>query len=228
MLKAQKKISRKEIKEDKLVTTYFTSRVWIEEHRRIVGYIIGIPIAIIIIALIWTQKHKDWNETATTMLARITPVYEQGKYEEAINGIPQEGVQGLEVIVQEYGSTNAGEVAKYYLANSYAQLGMYDKALEYYDDVDISDPLLSAAAISGKGNCLEHLGKYKEAAVCFEKAAKKGVEVQKPENLLRAALDYGIAGEKEKAVDLLNKLKKEHPNSTSARDAEKFIAQFSA
>lgn len=229
MLKAQKKISRKEIKEDQLVTTYFTARTWIEQNRRLVNYIVGSVVVLVVAIVVWTQKQKDWNETATTLLARISPVYEQARYEEAINGVPQEGAQGLETIVQEYGSTPAGEIAKLYLANSYAALGQYEKALEYYDDVDLDDPLLYSAALAGKGICLEHLGRYEEAAKSFEKAAVKGLkDIQAAENFQRAALNYASAGEKEKAIELLTKIKKEYPTSPAARDVEMLLAQVSA
>ncbi len=229
MLKAQKKITKKEIKEDQLVTAYFKAKMWLEENRKYLSYIIGIPLLLIVALVVWNQKKKDWNETATYMVARIMPAYEQGKYEDAINGIPQDGIQGLLTIVQEYGSTPAGQIAKLYLANSYKELGQFDKALEQYNDINIDDPLLYATALAGKGICLEHLSRYEEAAKAFEKAASKGVEeIQTAENLQRAAWNYYTIGNKSKAFDLLTKIKKEYPNSTAAKDIEKLLALVSA
>ncbi|MCX7983433.1 MAG: tetratricopeptide repeat protein [Bacteroidetes bacterium] len=229
MLKAQKKISKKEIKEDKLVKAYFEARVWIEQNRKYMSYIIGIPLLLVVITIVWTQKRKDWNETATTMLSRVMPLYEQGRYEEAIHGVPQQGIQGLEVIVQEYGSTSAGEIATLYLAHSYKNLENYEKALEYYKEVDISDPILEASALAGAGICYEHVGKYEEAAECFEEAASKGIPVvQAAENLQRAALNYALVGNTEKAKKLLTIIKKEYSKSPQARDIDKLLAQITA
>ncbi len=73
MLKPQKKISRREIKEDKLVTTYFEARKWIEENTKIVTYIVGGIVALIVIGFLWSKNRADSNEKATAMLAKITP-----------------------------------------------------------------------------------------------------------------------------------------------------------
>lgn len=229
MLKAQKKISKKEIKEDTLVKSYFVARAWIEQNRKYLSYIIGIPLLIVVIAVVWIQKKKDWNETATTLLARVMPLYEQGRYEDAINGVPQQGIQGLQVIVDEYGSTPAGEIATLYLANSYRNLENYEKALEFYSDVDVRDPLLKASVLVGKGICYEHFGKYEDAAECFEEAASLELpEVQVAENLQRAALNYSMAGKQNKARDLFIAIKKKYPQLPQARDIEKYLAQVTA
>ncbi len=51
--------------------------------------------------------------------------------------------------------------------------------------------------------------------------------VQAPENLQRSATNYAAAGKKEKAIDLLQMLKKEFPSSPYARDVDLFIAEYS-
>ena len=228
MLKAQKKISMKEIKEDRIVTMYFQTQTWIEQNKRIAAYIVGIPIAIAVIIFFWVQKRSEWNLEANTKLAKVISYYDQGKYQEAVNGVPQEGIQGLEAIVQEHGSVPSGQIAKFYLANSYFALGKYEKALSTYDDVSISDKMITSAALAGEGACYEAKGNYSKAASCYEKAASKGIpDLQAPENLQRAAVNYAAAGEKQKAVDILQKIKKEFPSSTAARDVDKYIAEFS-
>jgi tetratricopeptide (TPR) repeat protein len=228
MLKAQKKISMKEIKEDRIVTMYFQAQAWINENKRLAAYIVGAPIAIAVIIFFWIQKRSEWNLEANAKLAKVMTYYDQGKYNEAVNGSPQEGVQGLEAIVEEHGSVPSGEVAKFYLANSYFALGNYSKALSTYDDVSISDKMIKSAALAGEAACYEVKGNYSEAASYFEKAASKGIpDLQAPGNLQRAAVNYAAAGEKEKAVDILQKIKKEFPSSVAARDVDKYIAEFS-
>ncbi len=228
MLKAQKKISMKEIKEDRIVTMYFQAQAWINENKRLAAYIVGAPIAIAVIIFFWIQKRSEWNLEANAKLAKVMTYYDQGKYNEAVNGSPQEGVQGLEAIVEEHGSVPSGEVAKFYLANSYFALGNYSKALSTYDDVSISDKMIKSAALAGEAACYEVKGKYSEAASYFEKAASKGIpDLQAPGNLQRAAVNYAAPGEKEKAVDILQKIKKEFPSSVAARDVDKYIAEFS-
>jgi len=229
MLKPQKKISRREIKEDKLVTAYFETRGWIEKNPKIISYIaIGLA-GIVIIGFLWSKNRADSNEKATTMLAKVAQYYDEGKYDLAIDGVPQEGTQGLQAIVDEHGSTKTGQLAKLYLANSYYALKNYDKALECYDDISVSDKLVSASAMAGVAACYEAKGDFVKAASYFEKAASKNMTLmQAPENLQRSAVNYAAAGKKEKAVELLQTLKKEFPTSTFAREVDRFITEYSS
>jgi tetratricopeptide (TPR) repeat protein len=228
MLKPQKKISRREIKEDKLVTKYFEVRQWIDENTKILSYV-GIGIAgLVVIGFLWSKSRADSNEKATAMLAKVAPYYDEGRYDLAINGIPQEGTQGLQAVVDEHGSTKAGEIAKLYLANSYFAIKEYDKALSTYDDISVSDKMITASSYAGMAACYEAKGDFNHAASYFEKAASKNMTaVQAPENLQRSATNYAAAGKKEKAIELLQMLKKEFPTSPYARDVERFIAEYS-
>jgi tetratricopeptide (TPR) repeat protein len=227
MLKPQKKVSRREIKEDKLVTAYFETRSWMEQNTKILSYIAMGLVGAVVIGFLWSKNRADSHDKATTMLAKVAPYYDEGKYDLAINGIPQEGTQGLQALVDEHGSTNAGQIAKLYLANSYYALKNYDKALEYFDDISVSDKLVSASALAGAAACYEVKGDLSKAASYFEKAASKNMTLmQAPENLQRSAVNYAAVGKKEKAVELLQTLKKEFPTSTYARDVDRFIAEY--
>ncbi|HVN47436.1 MAG TPA: tetratricopeptide repeat protein [Bacteroidota bacterium] len=229
MLKPQKKITKKEIKEDKLVTTYFEAQSWLENNKRLAAYIVAAPVAIVLILFWWHSKRVEANDTTTTQLAKIISYYDAGQYDKAVNGVPQEGAQGLQAIVDENGSTTSGEIAKLYLANSYFALKNYDKALQYYDDVSLSDKMLTAAAYAGEAAAYEAKQDYEHAGKYFEKAASKNMTiVSAPDNLQRAAMSYAAAGQKDKAVDLLKTLKKEFPTSSQARDADRLLAEYAS
>jgi tetratricopeptide (TPR) repeat protein len=227
MLNPQKKISKKEIKEDKLVTSYFRARQWTEEHTRLLLYAVLGVIGCVAIGFIWMKNKADDAEKAMTQLAKIEPYYDQNKYDLAINGVPQEGAQGLKVIVDEFGGTRAGEMARLYLANSYYALGDYEQALENYKNISFDDKIIAASAYAGAASCYEAQGNYEKAATYFENAAKKNMTVlQAPENLQRSAWDYAAAGRKDKAIELLRMLKKEFPGSSYSRTADMYIAEY--
>jgi tetratricopeptide (TPR) repeat protein len=229
MLKPQKKVSKKEIKEDKLVTTYFEAQSWLENNKRLASYIVAAPVVLVLLWFWWHAKRVEANDTATTQFAKIVSYYDAGQYEKAINGVPQEGAQGLQAIVDENGSTPAGEIARLYLANSYFALKNYDKALEYYNDVSVSDKLLTASAYAGEAASYEAKQDYEHAGKYFEKAASKNMTlVAAPDNLQRAAVNYAAAGQKDKAVELLKTLKKEFPASSQAREADRYIAEYAS
>ncbi len=227
MLKPKKGISKREIKEDKLVTTYFRSRAWFERNKRLVSYIIAAPV--ILLAILWfvENNRRQSDDRATTELSKVFPLYDQGQYQIAIDGIPQENIRGLQSIVDDYGSTHAGEVAKLYLAECYFNLKDYQKALTYFKEVDLSNKLLSSSVLAGEAACYEAEGNHEEAADLYEKAASTNMtDLDAPENLFMAANNYSVTGKKEKAAEMLKRIKREFPSSTYALEVDRFLAQY--
>ncbi len=229
MLKPKKKITKKEIKEDRLVTTYFEATTWYQNNKKIVNGVLTGVVILAIVVVAYVNNVNSSNQKAIAELGKILSYYDQGKYDLAINGNLQDNVRGLQSIVNDYGSSKAGELACFYLANSYFGLGNYDKALKYYLDVDVNDDMVNASAIAGAAACYEAKGDYQKAASTFEKAAfKSAKDVNASENLFHAAQNYLQAGNKEKAAELFRKVKKDYPTSTVAREIDRWIAEASA
>jgi len=228
MLRPKKKISRKELKEDALVTWYVRLRTLYDTNRRIIS--IGITVVVLAIAgvLVYLKNRADHNEAAITALGAIFEMYDAGQYQTAVDGVPERNIKGLRAIVDDYGNSPTGDLARLYLANALYQLGRYDEALKAYDDFSPSGELLSVARLSGLGACEEAKGDDRKAAAHFEKAATQyPSDVNAAEYLNDAARDYGLAGEKEKAIELYRRIKKNYPTSAFARDADRFITQLS-
>lgn len=225
MLEKKKKLTKKQIKEDKLVTSYYQAQKFYEDNQSKILLAVG-AIAIIIVAVFWySSKVEQENLTATTELARVIPLYEQGSYLEAIDGKPGTNIMGLIKIVDEFGGSDQGEVARIYLANAYYFTGKIDEALEEYDNYSGSNKLLSASAIAGKAACYEAKENFKEASNSYEKAANiDKYNPQNPDYLLSAGKNYIKAGDKENAEEVLKELKESYKNSQAAREADKYLS----
>jgi tetratricopeptide (TPR) repeat protein len=228
MLKPKKKITKKDLKEDQLVTTYFKATEFFYQNKKYVSWVVAGLVVIVVAIVIYANNQSANSEKATTALGNILPYYERGDYQTAINGVPEKNILGLKEIAGDYGSTNSGNMAKFYLANAYFFLSNYDEALKYFEEFSSSYPLLRASALAGIGGCYEGKGDHKAAAEYFEKAASKAPEAQlSAEYLNRAARDYGLAGKKDRAIELLKRLKKDYPSSSYAREADRWIAEYS-
>ncbi len=232
MLTPKKKISKKELKEDALVSSYGKFLMWYEENKKIVSYVTTGVIVLAILIVVYVNNRNANNEKAATELGKVFSYYDAGasdvnQYNIAINGLPEKNVMGLKAIVENYGGSPSGELAGFYLANAYYATGKIDEALKMFDDFSSSDPLLSASAIAGVAACYESKGNYDEAATNFEKAAGYKTE-SAAEYLQSAARNYGLKGEKEKALGLCKRIKKEFPQSTQARDIDRLIAEYSS
>jgi tetratricopeptide (TPR) repeat protein len=228
MLRPKKKISRRELKEDALVSTYVKVTTIYEENKRNISIGLTVLVIAVFAAVIFLKNRADNNEKALTALGAIFESYDAGQFQTAVDGIPERNVQGLKAIVDNYGSSPAGDLARFYLAGAYSQLGRYSEALREFEDYSPSGELLSVARLSGIGSCQEALGMFREAAAAFEKAATQfPKDISAAENLNNAARNYGQAGEKEKAIDVYKRIKKNYPTTAFARDADRFIAQLS-
>jgi TolA-binding protein len=228
MLQPKKKISRREMKEDALITTYVKATTFYEQNKKNIGFGLLIAAALVIGSIVYFNKRTVENEKATTDLGKLLQYYDNGQFQIAIEGIPERTVTGLKSIVENYGGTQAGNLARFYLANSYYHVGKIDDAMKQFEDFSPATQLLTVARFSGLGACFETKGQYKDAAEYFEKAATKyAQDINAAENLNSAGRNFGLAGQKQKALDIYKLLKKSYPTTTFAREADRYIAQFS-
>jgi tetratricopeptide (TPR) repeat protein len=228
-LKARKKITHKEIKQDKLVTGYFEAMNWFSnaENKKKVYIGAGIVIVLVAAVFLYLNNKSAKNEEAEVKLSAVIALYEQGKYPEAINGDPAANIVGLNQIVNEYGSTNSGETAKLYLGNSFFNMKDYDNAMKQYDSYSGSNDIVKASCISGIGAVYEAKGDLKKAGEYFEKAANvnKGVVINQ-ENLFYAIRSYTNAGDKESAKRVFSALKEQYPKSKYINESKRFESEF--
>ncbi len=228
MLRPKKKISKRELKQDALVTTYAELTSFYETHKKNISIGITALVVVIIAAVVYFKNRSDNNEMAMTQLGSVYAIYDAGQYQLAIDGIPERNIRGLRSIVENYGSSNAGNIARFYLAGAYYQLGNYDEALKFFEDCSPADELMAVSRLAGMADCYEAKGEYLKAAENFEKAASKNSkDVSIADNLNNAARNYARAGEKEKALDLYRRLKKNYPSTTYGREADRYIEQLS-
>jgi tetratricopeptide (TPR) repeat protein len=227
MLTKRKKLSKKEIKEDKLVTTYYKSIAFFQEHKNRIGMYAGILAVVILAVILFTNNKKKNNEIAGTELSRIMSAYDAGNYLEAIEGRAGTKIMGLKKLVQSYGSTENGEIAKIYIANAYNNLGKLDDAYKYYDDYSGSNKIFKATALAGQASYQAYKKNYEKAADLYKKAASVSDEnVLNPEYLLQAGIIYMTLGKNSEAKELFDRIKKDFKTSTAFREIDKYSTQL--
>ncbi len=227
MLTPKKKITKKEIKQDKLIETFFKVRTFYEENQKTLLITVGSLVVIILLVIYLTNRAKERDIESTTLLGNVLSLYDQGQYQQAIEGIPGKKIKGLRAIADEYDGTESGEAAKIFLANSYFNQNKIDEALKYYEDYDGDNLLFKATAYAGAAACNEIKGNKEKAAELFLKAAKVNEsEVYSPEYLIYAARIYSEIGKKDISKKLLEKIKKEYSTSAQARDYDRYLTEF--
>lgn len=227
MLTKRKKLTKKEIKEDKLVEFYYKTQSYIEENKNKVLMYVG-AFAVVVVAVIFFLNYRSSrNEEAGKLLSRVMDLYEQSSYLEAIEGKQGTNLVGLKKIVEDFGSTENGETAKIYLANSYAFLGQYEKALEYYKDYSGSNDIYKAAALAGQAGYYASKGEYEKAADLFKKAANVSkINPSRPDYLLRAGINYMKAGQKDEAKALFQIIRDDYKTSTAFAQIDRYFTEL--
>jgi tetratricopeptide (TPR) repeat protein len=204
------------------VTTFY------EKHKRQISIGITAIVVIAVVALIYFRNRADNNERALAQMAAVYTYFDNGQYQIAVDGAPERSIAGLRSIVDNYGGSDGGELARFYLASAYYKLDSTEQALACFEDFSPGNKFLEVSRYSGIAACHESLGNHLEAAEYFERAASADAEgVSVAENLHHAARNYAESGEKEKAVELYRRLKRNHPTTRYGREADRFISELS-
>lgn len=225
-MKKHKNFSRKEIREDKLITFYSKFSNFYREHTQYFQIALGVVAVIVVLVIIMQNQAAIENEEASLELSRMMSVYNAGSYSEAIEGRPGTTMMGLRKVASEYDGTAAGEAAKIFLGNSLYFLNKYQEAIDVYEDYSGENPLHKAASYSGIGACYEAMKNYENAADYYEKAANvKEHNILNAEYLVNAGVMYLKTDNHDKAKELFNTVKKEYKGNQFAQTVEQYLAQ---
>ena len=165
------------------------------------------------------QKYFDEAVVATTGKDSL--------YTLAING--GEGKYGLVDIVNEYGSTPAGNLANYYAGMAYLNLSDYSNAVKYLSEFNTDDAVLGPIAKGGVADAFVQLGQLDEALEYYEKAIKASTnDYTTPMYLFKAANVAQSLGKSDKALDYYKRIKSEFSLSDQATNIETFIGRAEA
>jgi len=225
MLQKKKKLSKKEIKEDKLISFYNSSRNFIEDNKSKILTYGGVLVLVAAIVYFYTNQKAEENEKAGLELSRVMTLYDQGLYLEAMEGKQGSNIIGLNRIVEQYEGTENGEMAKIYLANCYSFLGNYEDAFKFYDDYSGSIDYFKAAALAGQGGYYAMKEDFEKAANLYLRASKiSKLNSQNPDYMLNAGIYFLKIGDEEEAKILFNKIKEDYSSSLAYREVDKYLS----
>ena len=215
MLKPRKRLTKKKLKEDKLVTFYFKATAWVEANSK---YLTAGAVAVVLLFVAiyaYSNSLKSAERAASVELARAMRAYENSDYQNALTLLTN--------LVENYGNTPSGKLGYFYLANSFYQTGDYQNARKYYEKFASSfdgDPHILSSAMGGVAACYEQEQQYLEAAQQYLKVVKKYPKsIFAPQYLLRAARCYTLAEQPEKAKELYDRIIQEYPDSREKDEA---------
>lgn len=140
-----------------------------------------------------------------------------------------DGKYGLLDIIDNYGGTNAGNLAKYMAGISYLKMRDYQNAISQLGNFSTEDQILGALALGNIGDAFAEINQPEEALEYYEKAADfKSNEFTSPIYLMKAGRTAMDLKEFKKAEALFTRIQDDFSKSDEAKDIKAFIqsAQF--
>ena len=130
-------------------------------------------------------------------------------------------------IIEDYGITDAGNLANYYAGVCYLKQGKYEVARLYLEDFSSNDLLVQARAYSLIGDTYMEEKKYEDAASYYNKAANyKPNKYFSPAYLMKEALAYEKLNQNDKAKEAYEKIITQYWESGEYQNARKFKARL--
>jgi tetratricopeptide (TPR) repeat protein len=196
---------------------------WLERNPKIV---VSIAAAVLILVggyfAFRYYKHGQ-DDLAQKDMFQAVYYFEADSLDKALNGDGNN--LGFLEIIDEYGITDAANLANYYAGVSYLKQGKFELARLYLSDFSSDDLLIQARAYSLIGDA--YMEKYDDAAKFYSKAASyKPNKHFSPAYLMKEALAYEKLKQNEKAIEAYDKIINQYWESAEFQNARKFRARL--
>jgi len=205
-----------------------TAELFFEKNAKIISIVFG---AAVVVALLLLATHRFYTipheSKAREQIFTAEQYFEKDSFNLALNG--DGNYPGVLDIIDNYGRTPAGKLARYYAGISYLHLGKYKEAINFLEDFKTDDLLLKPVATGAIGDAYAELGNKEKALKYYEEAADmKANSFTTPIYLLKAGRMLESMGNKEKALAIYKSIKDKYGDSNEGRLVEKYIARLAA
>ena len=210
------------------------AEAWVARNQ---NYILSTIVLIVVIVLGYLAYMnfvaKPLNEESTNAMAQAQAYFKEAMEDPTLQdslftlALEGDGIaMGFVEIIENYGSSDAAQLAKYNAGMISLQQGDFEQAISYLDDFSTVDPILGALALGGIGDAFAELNQLEDALEYYQKAASFSEnDLTTPRFLLKGAQVALAVNENNKAVNLLEKLKEKYKSAPEAIKVEVLLAQ---
>lgn len=199
---------------------------FIERNQKILMYVV---MAIIVIVLGYFGYNRLYisplEKNAQEEVYMAQKYFEMDSLNRALNG--DGNALGFLDIIDEYGRTKTGNLARYYAGICYLRLGNYEEAITYLKKHDPSDQIIGPMALGALGDAYLELDEPDKAAGYYMDAAEENLnDFTTPMFLYKAGMTYEIMGDYEEALEIYDRIYREFYRSAEGRTIERNIAKL--
>ncbi len=208
---------------------YSKTEQWVETNQRNLLTAIGVLAVLIGGYFYYTKMYlPPLEEEAQLQLFQAQQYFEMDSLNWAMEGDNQ-GNLGFYQIAQDYGSTNAGELSKYYMGVCLLRTGDYEGAIDYLDSFSADDKMVYPNSLGLMGDAYSELGDYANAKLYYLKAADAGNnDYITPKYLMKAAMVAEELSQWNDALSYYERIQAEFDATQEGRVIKKFITRAKA
>jgi len=221
-LSPEKRISKRQMKQDKLVGSAFQAAEYVQNNKKyfIIGLVSIVMIGLIIYFIDYSIAQKGYAAEELYGKAQIASAMQQ----------PTLAISDYKTIIEQYGSTKTADRACYNLGKVYYDQDNCDSAM-YYFNMYINNygkvKLLLGGAYGGVANCLEKISDFAGAGEYYFNAAELiNDDLQSPEFYMAAGRTFNKAGLYENAVMSYQLVIDKYPRTLYYSNAKKKLAEI--
>lgn len=225
---AKENVKKDEERLESIESTLGKTEMFIEDNKKTISIIV-IALVIVVLAIFGIKKYyiEPRNDEAMAQMFRAEQFFSSDDYATALNGDGNNA--GFIDVINNYGGTKAGNLAKYYAGICYLNLGDFNNAIKYLGEYNGKDEIVKPLAMGAMGDAYLELDNAAEAAKCYEKAALDSKNTfTTPMMLMKAGYSYEMVENYQKALEMYTIIQKEYPTSNEGFSIEKNIAYVEA
>jgi len=130
-------------------------------------------------------------------------------------------------VIDKYGGTKVGNLAKYSAGVCYVRLGEFQKGIDLLKSFNANDKLVQAYAYGLTGDAYMELNKTDDGIDYYKKAGHySDNDLTAPMYLFRAGLALQKAGKTQDAIDIFKEIKEKYPQTNEGREMDKYLAKL--
>lgn len=200
------------------------SEQFIERNKK--GIVIGVILVILVVGAILGYRYgiaAPKEKKAAAELFEGEFYFQQDSFQLALKGDGKNFI-GFDQIIDKYGSTKSGNLAKAYAGICNYRLGNSKEAIALLNAYKGKDNMIAPSIVGLIGDCYVAEGNVEKAITYFEKAASQAKnEVISPLYLMKAGRAYESLNRPADALKVYKEIKEKYYTSLEAQDIDKYI-----
>ena len=204
---------------------------WVERNQNKILGLVAIISIIVIGVFAYSKLIKEPKESsafnkmyfAQKKFDEAVLINNDSMYNIALNG--DDLNMGMLQIIDEFGGTNAANLAHYYSGIMYLKMNDYPNSIKYLSEFSSDDILLSSLATGWIGDAFAELNQLDDAFDYYVKASKSNNNYSSPMYLFKAGIVAMRLNKFNRAEEYFSIIKQDYPNSTEAKNIDAFISK---